>query len=270
MTIESNFKKYGTKPYSTVLVHGGPGAAGSLAELARGLSSEYGIVEALQTKDSINGQIDELQDIIIQNAHFPVILIGHSWGAWLVSLYAAKFPNYCKLLILIACPPFDCKFENEISKTRLERMSQKTINQYDKWSKILNNKMEGDKNIAFTKIGNLLTRIDSFSEKIDTPDEIHCNYQIFSRIWPHASKLRKSGHLLIQLKKIRCPITFIHGQYDPHPCHGITEPLDKQKIKYELHCIPECGHYPWLEIAIKNQFLLILKKEIDCLVPSVK
>lgn len=46
---------YGEEPYRVVLVHGGPGAIGSLKEFAQELSErlQMGVVEALQTKYSI-------------------------------------------------------------------------------------------------------------------------------------------------------------------------------------------------------------------------
>lgn len=55
---------YGKSPYEVVLVHGGPGAIGSLKGFAEELSelSEIGVVEAIQTKYSINELIEELHD----------------------------------------------------------------------------------------------------------------------------------------------------------------------------------------------------------------
>ena len=53
---------YGNAPYKIVLVHGGPGAIGSLKGFAKELSNllQVGVVEALQSKYTIAELIDEL------------------------------------------------------------------------------------------------------------------------------------------------------------------------------------------------------------------
>ena len=52
---------HGNAPYKYVLVHGGPGAVGSLRGFAEELSrsSKEGVVEATQSKYSIDGLIEE-------------------------------------------------------------------------------------------------------------------------------------------------------------------------------------------------------------------
>ena len=53
-------RKYGRPPFDTVLVHGGPGGAGEMAPVARRLGQHFGVIEALQTEMSVDGQIKEL------------------------------------------------------------------------------------------------------------------------------------------------------------------------------------------------------------------
>ena len=62
---------YGGKPYKVVLVHGGPGAIGSLKGFAEELSelSKVGVVEAIQSKYSIDELIEELYCQIKDNLH---------------------------------------------------------------------------------------------------------------------------------------------------------------------------------------------------------
>ena len=99
--MNNNPRKYGTEPYNVAVVHGGPGAPGTVAELARGLSARNGVLEPLQTSMSIEGQIGELQRMLRRHAELPLTLAGHSWGAWLSFLFAARYPSYVKKLILI-------------------------------------------------------------------------------------------------------------------------------------------------------------------------
>ena len=85
-----NLRKYGKAPFSVVVVHGGPGAPGEMAPIARHLSKKQGVLEPLQASNSVDGQIFELKTIIEKNAQMPIVLIGWSWGAWLSFMLAAK------------------------------------------------------------------------------------------------------------------------------------------------------------------------------------
>ena len=57
---------YGQGPYKAVLVHGGPGAISSLKGFAKELNdrTNIGVVEAIQSKHSINELIEELHRFI--------------------------------------------------------------------------------------------------------------------------------------------------------------------------------------------------------------
>ena len=57
---------HGDAPYKVILVHGGPGAIGSLKGFARELSetAKIGVVEAMQSKYSIEELIEELYEQI--------------------------------------------------------------------------------------------------------------------------------------------------------------------------------------------------------------
>ena len=251
---------YGVPPFSVILLHGGPGAAGTLSTMAKELSSEFGVIEAIQTSDSIDGQLEELLSVIKMNCLTPVLVVGHSWGAWLACLFASAYTEFCKSSILVSCPPFESKYEDEINRSRMDRMNESDFEKFDNLAKILKGKVKGDKNKAFAEIGNLFFMIDSFSRTIENPGEIHCDFQIYSNVWAQASGLRKTGELLRIVEKIKCPISFIHGDHDPHPVSGIKEPLDKLEIKYKFIGLKNCGHYPWLEPDVKRKFYDLLKE----------
>jgi hypothetical protein len=51
-----NLRIYGKKPFNIAVIHGGPGAPGEIAAVARELSSITGVLEPLQTATSLKGQ----------------------------------------------------------------------------------------------------------------------------------------------------------------------------------------------------------------------
>ena len=68
---------YGKAPYKVVLVHGGPGAIGSLKGFAQELHilSQVGVMEALQSKYSVAELIAELHNQINENGNEKVSFI---------------------------------------------------------------------------------------------------------------------------------------------------------------------------------------------------
>ncbi len=59
-----NLRKYGNKPFKLAVIHGGPGAPGEMAPVARELSSIMGVLEPLQTATSLEGQVQELHNVL--------------------------------------------------------------------------------------------------------------------------------------------------------------------------------------------------------------
>jgi len=58
-----NVRRYGKAPYLVAVVHGGPGAAGAMAPVARELGADRGVLEPLQTAMTVDGQVDELAGV---------------------------------------------------------------------------------------------------------------------------------------------------------------------------------------------------------------
>lgn len=117
---------YGEAPYKIVLVHGGPGAIGSLKGFAQELAelSQIGVVEALQSKYSIAELIEELYIQINDICSDRVTLVGHSWGAWLIVLFAEKYPELVEHVILIGSGPLEDKYVSEIGIRRFQNLSE--------------------------------------------------------------------------------------------------------------------------------------------------
>ena len=111
-------------PYNIVVIHGGPGAPGQVSPVARKLSGNFGVLEPFQTKKSIKGQVRELHSIINSFGDIPVKMIGHSWGAWLAYIYALHYPSFVNKLILIGSGAFEEKYNSDIMKIRLNRLSE--------------------------------------------------------------------------------------------------------------------------------------------------
>ncbi|MHA1226309.1 MAG: alpha/beta fold hydrolase, partial [Candidatus Hodarchaeales archaeon] len=157
-----HFRKYGLKPYEIVCVHGGPGAAGEMAPLAKELSSISGVLEPIQTKDSIDGQIEELREIVEKYGELPIVLIGFSWGAWLSCLTAAEYPSLVKKLILVASGPFEERYVAKIHEIRMSRLDRQEREEFDQVIKNLVGTSTKDKNSSLETLVKLMSKTDQY------------------------------------------------------------------------------------------------------------
>ncbi len=254
---------YGKAPRNIVTIHGGPGAAGEMTPVSNELADEYGVLEPFQTEKSIEGQIKELKDILDQNGKPPFILIGFSWGAWLSFIFASRHSTILRKLIIIGSGPFEEKYKEELHKNRLSRLNDKEKKQLELLPAALNDPSFRKRNHAFAEFGKLFSKIDNLAAIDHASDTIDFNVDIYQSVWPEAAELRKSGKLLSLGKDVKCPVVAIHGDYDPHPAKGVSQPLNNVLRDFKFILIKKCGHKPWMEQFAKNKFYKILKEELQ-------
>jgi pimeloyl-ACP methyl ester carboxylesterase len=257
-----NFRTYGKPPFSIAVIHGGPGAAGEMAPVARELASNFGVLEPLQTETSVEGQVQELRGVLEKKADFPTSLIGFSWGAWLSFLVAARYPTLVKKLILIASGPFEEKYAAGIERTRLSRLSEEERTEVESLFEILDDPTAQDKDQAFARFGALFSKADAFDPIESESEVVRYEPNIFRAVWPEAAELRKSGELLRLAENVRCPVVAIHGDYDPHPADGVQTPLSAILPNFRFVLLSNCGHKPWIERQARDRFYEILKEEL--------
>lgn len=249
-------KRYGPPPYRLAVLHGGPGAPGAMAPVARVVSrSGWGVLEPWQTALTVEGQIEELAACLGETASGPVTCIGHSWGAWLGLLVAARHPACVRQLILVGCPPLTPRHAAGIDATRLSRLSpaaQREVRALLEAGPSLDD-------AGLARLGALLGQADAYDplppEAGDAP--VAVQGALFTAVWPQAARLRQSGELLRRARALRCPVLAIHGDYDPHPVAGILTPLADRPF-FRSVVLPRCGHTPWQERQAREAFFSVL------------
>ncbi len=260
-----NLRKYGNAPYSIAVVHGGPGAPGEMASVARELSAKWGVLEPLQTADTVDGQVRELKSILEGHGALPMILVGYSWGAWLVYMLAALRPFLAKKIIFVGSGPFEDKYAKTIMERRFARLREKDRAR----AQLLMESLEGTGGEeVLEEFGELISKADSYDPLPETCDadavDPDAQQHIYQSVWPQAAKLRSSGELLRRGEKISCPVVAIHGDFDPHPYEGVEGPLSKTVKDFKMILLEHCGHKPWIERQAKDRFYEVLTDELKC------
>ena len=148
-----NLRIYGNKPFNVAVIHGGPGAPGEMAPVARELSSVRGVLEPLQTATFLEGQVQELHAVLKENGDLPVTLIGWSWGAMLSFIFAAQYPSFVIKLILIGSGAYEEKYAINIMETRLSRLGEEERAEALSLMETLDDPAIGDKNTFMARLG---------------------------------------------------------------------------------------------------------------------
>jgi len=255
-------RKYGKPPFTAAVIHGGPGAPGEMAPVARQLSRSINVLEPLQNENSLDGQVNELKQLLEENGELPITLIGHSWGAWLSFILAARYPLMVKKLILVGSGPFEEKYALRIMKTRLDRLDKQERLRLHNFTDSLNSPDETKRNNAFAGLGKLISGADTFHSQPYRNEIIQFHYSQHLKVWNDASEMRRSGELLKMGKNIECPTIAIHGDYDPHPFEGVKTPLSLTIKKFTFMLLKNCGHIPWIETEASDKFYKILMEEL--------
>jgi pimeloyl-ACP methyl ester carboxylesterase len=233
-----------------------------MRSVAEKISGDRGIIEALQTGYSIDDLLVELRETVARHGTPPVTLVGHSWGAWLSILFASKYPDQVRKLILVAAGPFEKKYAARVMETRINRLSKEEADKLSQLLHRINMAPQHKKDLLFLQIAGIMQKADAFlpDGTPDSNDEFE--YKMYESVWREAERMRSSGELLRHAGRISCPVLAIHGDYDPHPYQGVKLPLMQTCKDFRFKLLGKCGHEPWSEELARDSFYEILEKEI--------
>ena len=256
-------RKYGNPPYRVTVLHGGPGAPGYMAPVARELAKTVGVIEPMQTRDSVGGQIDELIEQSTAHADPPVTLIGSSWGTVLALFAAARKEIDIAKLILIGSAVFDAENSAKIEGLRLDRLSSEKRRHYHELMTAMKSAEGEEANRLMDEWGSLFFDTDVYDPITRDLEVIEVQYELHKKVWSDFVTMRdRPGYLKSEFSKIDIPVTVIHGEHDPHPIEGVRPFLEDCISDIRFHIFPECGHYPWIERKAREEFFKILKAGI--------
>jgi len=259
-------RRYGSAPYEIAVVHGGPGAAGEMADVARELASSAGVLEPLQTADSVTGQVEELRLALEEYAASPTTLVGFSWGAWLSTIMAAKHPHCLSRLVLVSSGPFVKADAVGIMETRLSRLRAEERREAESFMAAMAG-ASAPADSELLRFGELMSMADACDPLPEPGDPILPNLKIHERVWGEASEMRSAGELLRLAGQVQCPVTAIHGDYDPHPAASIGR-LAGVFRDFRFVLLEKCGHRPWLERHARDKFFAAIRTELG--LPGLK
>jgi pimeloyl-ACP methyl ester carboxylesterase len=253
-------REYGTSGPFVVAVHGGPGAAGYLAPVARQLADSFRVLEPFQRSSgglplTVAQHVADLQTVVETRCeNTRPALVGHSWGAMLALAYAAAHPDRLSALVLVGCGTFDRTARAQMRETRDRRLDDDSRRRIERLPQEV-----ADPNDRFGIMANLMLQLDSYHLISAESDPSTCDVVAHQQSWDDMVRLQDAGVYPAAFAAIAVPVLMLHGTADPHPGQMIRAGLAPHLPQLEYREWARCGHHPWLEQDVREEFYECLR-----------
>lgn len=253
-------REYGTSGPPVVLLHGGPAAQGYLAPVARGLADAFRVVEPFQRGSgdeplTVARHVADLHELISRRGGPRPAVVGHSWGAMLALAHTAAHPDDAVALVLIGCGTFDAASRDRMIAIREERTDDPLRRRLESLSETI-----PDPDERLRAMGNLMLPLYSYRPAAGASELEACDARAHRETWDDMLRLQDDGVYPDAFASIHVPVIMLHGAYDPHPGGLIRASLTPHVPQLEYHEWEQCGHYPWLERAVREDFFAVLRR----------
>ncbi len=259
----NSLRTYGSSGPPVVVLHGGPGAPGYMAPVARGLADAFRVYEPFQRSSgdeplTVARHMADLQSLVERigadcAGAWPA-LVGHSWGAMLALAYAAAHPGYATALVLVGCGTFEPAARARMQAIIDERMDDELRSRLERLPEEI-----PDPDERLSVMGELLLPLYSH-ELFSTGPKIKADARAHQESWDDMMRLQAAGLYPAAFAAIRAPVLMLHGDVDPHPGAMIRDSLEPYIPQLIYHEWQGCGHYPWLELSVRDDFFAVLSR----------
>ena len=246
------------------MLHGGPAAPGEAAPLARGLAGPFRVAEPWQRGSgdkplTVAAHVEDLHGLITEGPCGPApAIVGESWGAMLALAYAAAHPETAGPLVIVGCGTFDAISRAHMRETLDERTGpelrqalQRLEGECPEPVERLPRKYQMMRALYdFDPVGE-----DPSSESEAPPFDARAH----AETWNDMLRLQGQGIYPTAFRAIRSPVLMLHGAYDPHPGAMIRASLVPFIPHLEYREWERCGHSPWRERHVREEFFTFLR-----------
>jgi proline iminopeptidase len=229
-------------------------------------SNMYENMMTLDRSLGLGAQIADIERIRRILGDEKLILVGHSWGGFLASLYAAEFPEHVEALILVApantlvMPQPDA--DSDLFASVRARLPENQLPEYDAFIKDY-----FDFNKLFTRTDADLVAMDAkFGEYYLSVAGVPVDEQVEQgepggwMTWGMYVSMGQRHDYRPALKNVTAPVLVIHGA-DDLQSESASRLYEEAFSNAEFAVIENAGHFSFEEQP--EQFAAIVKKFLD-------
>jgi pimeloyl-ACP methyl ester carboxylesterase len=233
--------------------------------VARSLSQGCRVLEPFQRRSggsaplTVARHVADLNEVVesVDPSACP-ILVGSSWGAMLALAYGAAHPRRIKGLVLIGCGTFDRSARAELEEAvrkRIDPASAAQLAVLDARSRDPDTRLRARAEILLPLYCHDPVTLDLEDEVIDA--------RAHEETWADMLRQQEAGVYPASFAAIAAPVLMLHGRQDPHPGRRIRDSLVPHLPQLEYVEWEACGHYPWLERTVQEEFFSVLGRWVE-------
>lgn len=249
--------------YPIIVVHGGPGLdQGYLQPKLLELAADYRLIfydqrgsgkslESNLDEEHINVRqfVEDLEALRKALCLDKCILMGHSWGGFLVLNYAIDYPEHVSGMILLNTTPADYKgkkaFLDEFAaRTKNLQNELKPFSSYEEFKKLNKEQIS----LLYEKLFSVYfydpRKVQDLCLDLNL-ESAQSGYLVMQKM-EKSSRLQPSVNLFPKLKCLEVPTYLIHGREDIVPAWTALE-IRKAMPHAEIVLLDQCGHFPYIE-----------------------
>jgi pimeloyl-ACP methyl ester carboxylesterase len=244
------------------VLHGGPGAPGSAASLARDLADRFTVLEPLQRRSggpalTVAGHVADLAAVLPEGAS----LVGHSWGAMLALSFAAAHPGRARSVALVGCGTYDRETREAFQRAvgaKLGEEGRRRLDELGGRIEAASSGAESDRLLGLLR--DLMQQAMAHEPLPGLEDPVEMDGRGHRETWADALRRQAEGAEPAAFAAISCPVLMLHGDDDPHPGRATFDLLQRRIPQLRYRGFARCGHRPWAERHAREPFRAALRE----------
>jgi pimeloyl-ACP methyl ester carboxylesterase len=168
--------------------------------------------------------------------------------------FAAAHPHRAGPLVLIGCGTFDRGARSRMQAILDERMDDDLRRRLDELETEI---PDPDRRLA--AMGDLILPLYAYDPTTTDLEGEGVDARAHRETWEDMVRLQEEGAYPAAFASIDSPVLMLHGAFDPHPGRMTRDTLAPLLPRLEYREWERCGHYPWIERAVRTDFFRVLR-----------
>ncbi len=231
---------YLTKPFAHTIAHAGYQSIGIIQRGSPGSPSDGPF--------TIDAMVNDLEAVRAHLGTEKIALLGHSFGGFLASVYAARHPERIERLILLCPAGARAGWRTHFTRNIELRLTPTDRAEYNRlYSEAHRASVPEEREALLVRRSDLGMRVYySPHHREGKPGLAHLTWRVHENLLQSAEEWYEDATWEEGLERLDCPCAILYGEDDPLPITVVGEYAEMLPDAMVLP-LARCGHFPWLE-----------------------